>query len=68
LEKYVRAEDPQFTDLALDQQLRILPDPPYPPVKGIETILQELARTYPDASKLTPESIIDAGIVKDASL
>ena len=68
LEKYVRAEDPQFTNLALDQQLRILPDLPYPPIKGIETILQELAKTYPDASKLTPESIIDASVVKDASL
>lgn len=68
LDKHVRAEDPQFTNLALDQQLRILPDLPYPSIKGIETILQELARTYPDASKLTPESIIDASIVKDASM
>jgi NitT/TauT family transport system substrate-binding protein len=68
LEKYVRAEDPQFTGLALDQQLRILPDLPYPPVKGIETIIQELTRTYPDASKLQPDAIIDSSIVKDASL
>jgi hypothetical protein len=67
LDKYVRTDDPQFTNLALDQQLRILPDLPYPSVKGIETILQELARTYPDASKLTPESIIDTSIVKDAT-
>jgi NitT/TauT family transport system substrate-binding protein len=68
LDKYVRADDPQFINLALDQQLRTLPDLPYPSVKGIETILQELARTYPDATKLTPESIIDASIVKDASM
>ena len=68
MEKYVRAEDPQFTDLASDQQSRNLLDLRYPPVKGIETILQELTRTYPDASKLTPESIIDASIVKAASL
>jgi NitT/TauT family transport system substrate-binding protein len=67
LEKYVRAEDPQFTNLALDQQLRILPDLPYPSVKGIETILQELTKSYPEATKLTPESIIDASIVKEAS-
>ena len=67
LEKYVRAEDPQFTNLALDQQLRILPDLPYPSVKGIETILQELTKSYPEATKLTPESIIDASIVKQAS-
>jgi len=67
LEKYVRIDNPQFIDAALDQQLRILPDLPYPPIKGIETILQELSRTYPEASKLTPESIIDASIVKDAS-
>jgi NitT/TauT family transport system substrate-binding protein len=67
LEKYVRIDDPQFINAALDQQVRILPDPPYPPVKGIETILQELARTYPEASKMTPESIIDSTIVKDAS-
>ena len=50
LEKYVRIDDPQFINAALDQQVRILPDLPYPPVKGIETILQELARTYPEAS------------------
>ena len=68
LEKYVRIDDPQFINAALDQQVRILPDLPYPPVKGIETILQELSRTYPEASKMTPESIIDSSIVKDASL
>ncbi len=67
LEKYGAPRTRNFTTLALDQQLRILPDLPYPPVKGIETILQELGKTYPDASKLTPESIIDASIVKDAS-
>jgi NitT/TauT family transport system substrate-binding protein len=68
LGKYVRAEDPQYIDLALDQQVRILPDLPYPPLKGIETILQELTRTYPGANKLTPESIVDASIVREASL
>jgi NitT/TauT family transport system substrate-binding protein len=68
LGKYVRAEDLEFTNLALDQQQRILPDLPYPAVKGIETILQELTRTYPDANKLTPESIVDVSIVKEASL
>jgi NitT/TauT family transport system substrate-binding protein len=68
LEKYVRIDDPQFINAALDQQVRILPDLPYPPFKGIETILQELARTYPEANKMTPESIIDSSIVKDASL
>jgi NitT/TauT family transport system substrate-binding protein len=68
LEKYVRIDDPQFINAALDQQVRILPDLPYPPVKGIETILQELARTYPEANKMTPESIIDSSVVKDASL
>jgi hypothetical protein len=64
----VRVDDPQFINLALDQQMRILPDLPYPPIKGVETILQELTRTYPEASKLTPESIIDASIVREASL
>jgi NitT/TauT family transport system substrate-binding protein len=68
LEKYVRIDDPQFINAALDQQVGILPDLPYPPVKGIETILQELARTYPEANKMTPESIIDSSVVKDASL
>lgn len=67
LEKYVRTDDASFTNLALDQQLRILPDLPYPPVKGVETILQELTRSYPEASKIAPESIIDASIVRDAS-
>jgi NitT/TauT family transport system substrate-binding protein len=68
LEKYIRAGDPQFINLALDQQLRILPDLPYPSVRGIETILQELAKTEPEATKLPPESIVDASIVKEASL
>ena len=68
LEQHVRIDDPQFINAALDQRVRILPDLPYPPVKGIGTILQELARTYPDASKMTPESITDSTIVKDASL
>lgn len=66
LEKYVRGDDPSFINLALDQQLRILPDRPYPPIQGVETILQELKRSYPDAAKLSPESIIDSTIVRDA--
>jgi hypothetical protein len=36
LEKYVRIDDPQFINAALDQQVRILPDLPYPPLKGIK--------------------------------
>ena len=34
LEKYVRIDDPQFINAALDQQVGILPDLPYPPSKG----------------------------------
>jgi NitT/TauT family transport system substrate-binding protein len=67
LGKYVRADDPQFINLALDQQMRILPNLPFPPLKGVETILHELSRTYPESHALTAESLIDSTIVKDAS-
>ena len=42
LAKYVRTADQETVKAALDDQVRILPDIPYPLENGIKTILEDV--------------------------
>jgi NitT/TauT family transport system substrate-binding protein len=66
LTKYVTTADQETAKAALDHQLRILPDVPYPFEDGIKTILEDLARTTPEARNINPSALIDTTIVRDA--
>lgn len=67
LSQYVKSDDQELLRLALEQQVRILPDLPYAPEEGMKTILEDLARTLPDARRLQPAALIDATVVRDAA-
>jgi NitT/TauT family transport system substrate-binding protein len=67
LAKYVKTNDAELLRLAMDQQLRILPDLPYAPEEGMKTILEDLGRTLPEARRLPPAALIDATVMRDAA-
>ena len=66
LAKYVRSSDEPTMKSALESQIRILPDVPYPFEDGIKTILEDLARTMPEAKNVSPAALIDITVVRDA--
>lgn len=67
LAKYVRASDQEAVKTALEHQVNILPDIPYPFEDGIKTILEDLARTIPEARTIAPGALIDTSVVRDAA-
>jgi NitT/TauT family transport system substrate-binding protein len=67
LAKYVRTSDEESVRVALEHQIKILPDIPYPLEDGIKTILEDLARSNPEASKIAPSALIETSVVRDAS-
>lgn len=67
LAKYVRTSDHEAVKTALEHQVNILPDIPYPFEDGIKTILEDLARTTPEARTMAPGALIDTTVVRDAA-
>ena len=67
LAKYVRTTDQEAIKTALDHQIKILPDIPYPLEDGIKTILEDLARSNPEARNIAPSALIDTSVVRDAA-
>jgi len=67
LAKYVRTTDEETVKVALDHQLKILPDLPYPLEDGIKTILEDLARSNPEARTIAPSALLDTTVVRDAA-
>jgi NitT/TauT family transport system substrate-binding protein len=67
LAKYVRTSDQEAVKTALEHQVNILPDIPYPFEDGIKTILEDLARTIPEARTIAPGALIDTSVVRDAA-
>jgi NitT/TauT family transport system substrate-binding protein len=67
LAKYVRTSDEQAVKTALEHQIKILPDIPYPLEDGVKTILEDLARSNPEARNIAPSALIDTSIVRDAA-
>jgi hypothetical protein len=67
LGRYLNNSDASLLNVALDQQVRILPDLPYPTEDGIKTILDDVGRTVPEALRLPPGALMDPTIVRDAA-
>jgi len=67
LAKYVRTTDQEAVKTALDHQIKILPDMPYPLEDGIKTILEDLSRSNPEARNIAPSALIDTSVVRDAA-
>ncbi len=67
LAKYVRTSDQEAVKTALEHQIKILPDIPTPLEDGIKTILEDLARSTPEAKNVAPGALIDASVVREAA-
>jgi NitT/TauT family transport system substrate-binding protein len=67
LAKHVRTSDLESVRMALEHQAKILPDIPYPLEDGIKTILEDLARSSPEAKNIAPSALIDTSVVRDAA-
>ncbi len=67
LAKYARTTDAEVLKAALDQQMRTLPDIPVPPREAIKTILDELAKKFPEAGRTAPDALMDSSVVAEAA-
>ena len=66
LKKYTRVDDISVMLTAYDEySQRYIPAVPYPSPAGIQTILDQLAKTRPQVKKFTPNELIDGSVLKE---
>ena len=66
LAKYLRTDDREVLDDTYESIVHTLvPEKPYPTLKGVQIILRELGAKDPAARSARPEQFVDASIVKE---
>ena len=66
LKKYTRLDDLSLVQVAYDEMSqRLIRRVPYPDREGIQTIIDQLAKTRPQMKSLNPSDFIDASILKE---
>jgi ABC-type nitrate/sulfonate/bicarbonate transport system substrate-binding protein len=66
LKKYARMSDVSLMNETYeDYAQRLIPAVPYPTAAGIQTIIDHLAKTRPEAKGLKPQDFIDPSILKE---
>src|SRR5215467_3033350 len=66
LKKYTRLDDLSLVQVAYDEMSqRLIRRVPYPDREGIQTIIDQLARTRPQMKNLNPGDFIDPSILKE---
>jgi NitT/TauT family transport system substrate-binding protein len=66
LAKYLRTDDKDILDDTYDSiALNLVPEKPYPTLKGIQIILRELGTKDPNARLAKPEQFVDLTFVKE---
>jgi NitT/TauT family transport system substrate-binding protein len=66
LAKYLRTDDKDILDDTYDSIIQTLvPEKPYPTLKGVQIILRELGIKDPTARSARPEQFVDTSIVKE---
>jgi ABC-type nitrate/sulfonate/bicarbonate transport system substrate-binding protein len=66
LKKYTRLDDLSLVQVAYDEMSqRLIRRVPYPDREGIQTIIDQLAKTRPQMKNLNPGDFIDASILKE---
>jgi NitT/TauT family transport system substrate-binding protein len=66
LQKYLKVDDPEaLKEIYEDIGLTLVPEKPYPTLKGIRTILIELAARDPAAANARPEQFVDMTFVNE---
>jgi NitT/TauT family transport system substrate-binding protein len=65
LKKYLRVEDKEILDEAYTFYSQRLQKIPYPTLKGIKFILDEMAEKQPRARNVAPESFVDLSLLQE---
>jgi len=65
LRKYSRVEDRGVLEHTQNWFTQNMPDYPYPPLEGYQTVLQEMASSNPKAASLNAKDLLDARFVKE---
>jgi len=65
MKKYLRVNDKDLLDDAYDFHSQRLQKIPYPTLKGIKFILDEMAERQPQARKAVPESFVDLSLLQE---
>jgi NitT/TauT family transport system substrate-binding protein len=64
--KYSRMTDPDSLEETYQHYaVKVMPKVPYPTLKGIQMVLDEIGTRSPKAKGLAPESFIDVGYLKE---
>ncbi len=66
LAKYTRVKEPEVLEETYQHYaIRVMPKVPYPTLKGIQTVLDEIATHNPKAKTLQPANFIDVTFLKE---
>lgn len=65
MKKYLRLEDKELLDDAYAFYTERLEKIPYPTIKGIKFILDQMADKHPAAKKTAPESFVDISLLQE---
>jgi NitT/TauT family transport system substrate-binding protein len=65
MKKYLRLEDRELLDDAYNFYAARLEKIPYPTIKGIKFILDDMAEKHPLAKKTAPESFVDISLLQE---
>jgi hypothetical protein len=66
LKKYTRLDDMSLVQTSYDEMSqRLIRRVPYPDREGIQTIIDQLAKTRPQMKNLNPSDFVDPSILKE---
>ena len=65
MKKYLRLEDKELLDDAYTFYAERLEKIPYPTIKGIKFILDDMAEKHPQARKTAPETFVDISLLQE---
>ena len=63
--KYMRTNDPDVLEESYNGYVKSVPKKPYPTLKGIQFMLDELAPTMPKAKDAKPEQFVDLSFLQE---
>ena len=63
--KYLRGADPDVLRAAHQAFVKIVPKKPYPTLKGIQFLLDQLSTQFPQAKKAKPEQFVDFSLLQE---
>lgn len=65
LSRYLRATDPDILDAAYNAFVKTVAKKPYPTLKGIQFLLDEVASKLPQAKSARPEQFVDLSLLQE---